>query len=88
MQPVSPVLPGSEAIEIVIGKDQPEYIPLPAVYMDNPIRMFTRWRMTDEERKAVADGADIVFCQMTFGNAFQPVRFEVVAPDQMPDLEP
>ena len=54
MVPVSPVMPGSESIEILLGKDQPEYSPLPAVYLDNEKRpMITRWRLSSVERAAI-----------------------------------
>lgn len=79
MEPVSPVMPGSESIEIVLGANQPEYTPLPAVYLDTPARtMITRWRLTDEERLLIAIGADIVLQQSTFGNPFQPVNLQVI----------
>jgi hypothetical protein len=87
MKPVSPVMPGSESIEIVLGKDQPEYDDLPAVYVDSDTRpMITRWRVTDEERRAVANGADIVLQQLTFKQLFQPVNLQVVMPDACPQL--
>lgn len=61
MDAVSPVMPGSGAIEIVLAKDQPEYLPLPIVYLDTPSRpMISRWRFSDEERKSIAAGADLV----------------------------
>jgi hypothetical protein len=85
MMPVSPVLPGSEPIEIILGKDQPEYIPLPAVYLDTPARpMITRFRLDEEERAAIANGADIVLQQLTFRNPFQPVNLQIVRPDESP----
>jgi len=78
-------MPGSESIEVVLGKDQPEYYPLPAVYLDNDFRpMITRWRLTQEERQAVHDGADIVLTQLTFNHPFQPVHLQVTYRDQMP----
>lgn len=87
MKPVSPVLPGSEEIEIVLGKDQPEYVPLPAVYLESNMRpMVTRWRLTEEERQAVRDGADVILTQLTFHNPFQPVHLQVAYRDQMPEL--
>jgi hypothetical protein len=83
--PVSPVLPGSEPIEIVLGKNQPEYTPLPAVYLQRPsLPMITRWRLSDEERAAIASGADIVLQQLTFSHPFQPVNLQVVASDESP----
>ena len=80
-------MPGSEPIEIVLGKDQPEYTPLPAVYLNAPtVPMVTRWRPADEERAAIAAGADLVFTQLTFGMPFQPVHLQVTMPDEMPVL--
>lgn len=87
MNAVSPVLPGSKSIEIVLGANQPEYEPLPAVYLDTPcVPMITRWRLTDEERQDIANGCDIVFTQLTFGRPFQPVHFQLAGPEQMPML--
>jgi hypothetical protein len=88
MQPVSPVMPGSEAIETVFGKDQPEYTPLPSVYLNLPSRpVYNRWRPTDEERAALVAGADVVLCQLTFNKPYHPTHMQVCHPDQMPNLE-
>lgn len=94
MTPVSPVMPGSQPIETVFGKDQPEYIPLPAVYLDTPSRtVVTRWRLTEEERHLIANGGDVVLQQLTFRNEktglpnpLQPVHLQVAMPDAMPTL--
>jgi len=85
MTPVSPVMPGSEPIEIVLGKDQPQYDPLPAVYLDTPSRpMITRWRLNDADREAIRGGADIVLQQLTFRQPFQPVNLQIVERDEAP----
>jgi hypothetical protein len=87
MNPVSPVMPGSEPIEIVLGKDQPEYIPIPAVYLSTQnLPMVTRWRFDDAERAAIAAGADIVYTQWTFGLPFHPMHLQVTMPDAAPEL--
>lgn len=87
MTPVSPVMPGSEAIEIVLGKNQKQYIPLPAVYLEMDCRpMVTRWRFSDEEREAIARGADLVTQQLTFKENFQPINYQVVMPNECPVL--
>jgi hypothetical protein len=87
MMPVSPVMPGSKPIEKVLAEHQEEYIPLPMVYLDTKTRpVVTRWRFTDEERQAIASGADIVYTQLTFGELFHPVRLQVCMPDEMPVL--
>jgi hypothetical protein len=76
MKPVSPVLGEAFADrEIVIAKDQPEYMPLPAIRSDNGV-VLTRWKLTDGERQAVTDGADIFLSVWTFGS-IQPIRLEV-----------
>lgn len=87
MKPVSPVLPQSEGIEVVLGKDQPQYIPLPAIYLDRPdCPMITRWQLTEEEREMIAQGADIILQQLTFQHPFQPVNLQVVMPGTFPEL--
>ena len=92
MEPVSPVMPGSKEIEVVYGKNQPEYNPLPAVYLDTPSRpVLSRWRLTEEERKAVTEGADIVLTLLSFQGQcpmchtpLTPSHLQVVRPDEMP----
>ncbi len=87
MTPVSPVVPGSAEVEIVLGKNQPQYTPLPALYLDTiSCPMITRWRLSDEERKLIAEGADIVLQQLTFRQAFQPVNLQIVPADEWPQL--
>ena len=87
MDPVSPVMPGSEDIEIVLGRGQPEYRELPAVYLDTPSRpMITRWRLTEQERLDVMAGADVVLSQLTFQQRFQPVNLQICRRDAQPYL--
>ena len=87
MRPISPVMPGSKPIELVFGKDQPEYEDLPAVWLDTvSCPVVTRWRLTDEERFAISAGADIVVQQITFRKDLQPINIQVVMPDECPIL--
>ncbi len=93
MKPVSPVMPGSEPIELVYGKDQPEYIPLPGVYLDTvSAPVITRWRLDEEERKKIADGGDIVLTLLRFRfedgavRPLTPSHLQVCLPDEMPFL--
>lgn len=37
----------------------------------------TRWKFSDAERKAIADGKDLYLSIMTFGNPLQPVSLWV-----------
>ena len=78
MKPISPVIPGSEPFEVLLGKDQPEYTPLPAFYVDTEgFPVLTRWEPSEEERARIMAGADIVFTQLTFRQPFQPVHLQV-----------
>jgi hypothetical protein len=87
MTPVSPVVPGWEEFEIVLGKNQPKYVSLPALFVDTPEHpMITRWRLSDDERAAIAAGGDIVLQQLTFRKTFQPVNLQIVSPDAWPVL--
>jgi hypothetical protein len=83
MYPVSPVLAGDPRPEVMLAKDQHEYEPLPVVRLPgHKWPMVSRWRFTDEERGAVAAGADVLLTQLTFGNLFHPVFLETAMPDQ------
>lgn len=61
---------------VVMAKDQPQYIPLPALRHDDG-RILSRWTFTDEEREAIADGADLYLTVHTFNHALQPLRPDV-----------
>jgi hypothetical protein len=87
MEAVSPVMPGSESFEIILGKDQPEYKPLSAIYVDSPeMPMITRWRLSNEERTMIVAGADIVLQQLTFHQPFHPVNLQIVFAQDAPVL--
>jgi hypothetical protein len=82
MQPISPVL-SAEFVskEIVYAKEQPEYIPLPTLVSGNGVVM-SRWQFTDEERQAIAAGADLLLSIWTFHDPLQPVLLEVPSCDR------
>jgi hypothetical protein len=86
MKAVSPVMPGSGPIELILAKNQEQYTALPVVYTaDNAaLPMVSRWRLSDEEREAITNGGDIILTQLTFRNPFQPVHLQVCGPDEMP----
>lgn len=72
-------------VETVYAEGQKEYFPLPSVVdrskMEGPV--YTRWSLTGEERKAVAEGADIFLTIWTFHNPLQPVRLDVGPPPEI-----
>lgn len=79
LQPADkPVIDGLEAHEIVYAKDQAEYLPLRTLrsnYLECGV--LSRWTLTPEQRKAVAEGADIFLELMTFGKPLQPILMAV-----------
>lgn len=89
MTPVSPVISGAEHLERRLGENQPEYDTLPAlpvqfqfIFTNGPTDgLVTRWQFTDEERRRIADGADLFLTVLTFGQRFQPVMLALDPPD-------
>jgi hypothetical protein len=77
VEPITPVLsPEFADKEHVFGSNQPQYIPLPALISQCGV-VLTRWRLSEEERKLVLDGADIMLSVWTVGQPLQPVMLEV-----------
>ena len=77
MIPVSPVLsPEWAEHEVGYGKGQPEYTTLPAIRNSTGV-VLSRWKLSDEERKAVSEGADMFLSVWTFGQPLQPLRVEI-----------
>lgn len=57
---------------VVFAKDQPEYLPLPALSDGNEV--ITKWKLTDKEIKDIFDTHEIYLKVLTFGQPLQPVR--------------
>ncbi len=73
-----PVVSELEALEIVFAKDQPEYTPLRVLRSSAPHgNVLSRWTLTAQQRKLVAEGADIFLSVRTFGMHLQPVQMLV-----------
>ena len=77
MTPVTPVLAEDfQPKEIVYAKDQPQYTPIPVLRNSQGV-VLSRWELSDREREAIANGADIFMSNCTFNQPLQPVRLEV-----------
>lgn len=84
MNPVSPVIPGQESRETIYAKDQPMYLPLPAIVMDGVEReVLTCWELTNEEKIALLSGGQIYLSLWTFGSPLQPIRLRVAMPEDV-----
>jgi len=74
MQPIEPILKN-----IVLGKNQKEYLELPAYYKTHSSRkeMVCAFKLTADEIKKVTETGIIYLSQITGGNLFQPVILSV-----------
>jgi len=76
-----PVIDGMEHLEVTYAKNQPEYIPLRTLRnnadIDPYVPVVSRWTLTPEQRKLVADGADIFLELSTFGGPLSPIRMGI-----------
>jgi hypothetical protein len=87
MQPVSPVIPGSDIDEVVYAAEgQPQYRPLPAFKcLDGKI--LTRWEMSEEEKRIVFEQGYIYLAVSTFNQPLQPVMLAVTPPDNIQTVD-
>jgi len=81
MKSHTPVIPGMEMMEIVYAKNQSEYTPLPAL-RNSKGYVLSRWKFTDIEREAIANGADLYICQLSCNQPLQPIMTGVATPDE------
>lgn len=88
LKPISPVIPGTPFQEVVFAKDQPEYLPLPAVLADNGTRVITCWRLSFLERVRVLFSGRIWLSMLTFGKPLQPVLPETESPKRYLEAVP
>lgn len=84
MKAHSPVLPSSPDItEIVLAKDQPEYLPLPVAhveYSDGVQSMISCYKLTWKERAKILISGKVWWEQLTFGNPLQPQKMYTQEP--------
>ena len=69
-----------EGHNTVFAKDQPEYLPLPALALKENGEVITCWEFTDEEVVEIVRTKRIYWSQYTFGNPLQPQLPQVFKP--------
>lgn len=79
LTPTSPIIRGFEGEEIIIAKDQPEYLPLPALPLSDG-SVVTRWKLSPVQRLIALVRGDIYLTVLTFHRALQPVMLDVCPP--------
>lgn len=73
-----PVVDGLEEYETTYARNQPPYNPLRVLRSNGQkCAALSRWTFTPEQRRAIADGADLFLEVLTFGNRLQPVRIAI-----------
>jgi len=79
VSPTSPVVPKNRKVsEVVFAKNQPEYIPLPAIYKDGIVT--TRWSLSWKERIRILFSGSLWLMIATFGEPLQPVKMSAECP--------
>lgn len=71
MKPVSPIIKGYEDHEVVYARNQPQYLPLPVLPIEDSL--LSRWKLSWSERIAVLFGRDLYLYVTTFGQPLQPL---------------
>ena len=79
MTPTTIDPPTGEWWPVVYAKDQPEYLPLPAVRNDTGT-VITCWQMTWRERLAALLHGKIFLTMQTFNGPLQPVKLGIRLP--------
>ena len=77
---VRPPVVHEGAVYVILGKDQPEYTPLPGACDADGV-VLTEWELTAEELAAVLAGGRVRLWIYTFNRPLQPVALEVVERD-------
>lgn len=84
MRPVSPVALDSEdrwgVSEVTFAKDQPEYIPLPALKFQDGL-VVTRWGLSWRERLTLLFGGSVYLGMLTYNRPLQPIRISTSVED-------
>ena len=70
---MKPIDPGAEYGELrVYGAGQPEYELLVARTVVGKA-LLTKWQLSEDDRRAILDGANLMLHILTFGHPLQPV---------------
>ena len=81
MEAISPFTDAATlGLEVKIAEHQPEYSTLPAFF--TRLGLLTRWHFTDEERRQIANGADLFIGILNFGQAVQPLMPMIGTPEE------
>lgn len=84
MTPASPVCADSDdrwgVSEVTFAKDQPEYIPLPAIKFQDGL-VVTRWSLSLADRIKILLGGSVYLGMLTYNRPLQPIRISTSVED-------
>jgi hypothetical protein len=80
MNPVVPSGYSHNFHAVVLAKDQPEYVPLPAVVNREGL-VVTEWELDTDELERILRGARVRLRIQTFGHPVQPIQLDVMVPE-------
>jgi hypothetical protein len=87
MNSISPVITEKEVdAEQVIALGQDEYYPIIAariIYKDDSVATVVRYRFSDLERRAIAEGADLIISQ-PHHKSVMPLALQLAFPNEYP----
>lgn len=89
---VSPIDEPTQDIDMGAGQDEYTTLPVTSIhrtndYVGHHVVSVSRWRLTDDERKAIFHGeADIVHQVIHTIGTYPPMNLQVVDADQNPEI--
>ena len=90
MNSISPVLTEQEVhTECVVALDKPEFYPIIIArvrFADDSPASIVRFKFSDKEKKAIAEGADLIITQPHLG-PFMPLGMQLAFPNEYPLAE-
>lgn len=73
----------------VLGRQQPEYEPLPVFrFHDTQGRIVACFRLSEEEIREIVLTRTLWIQQLTFGRHLQPIALSTLRPSDLPEVTP
>lgn len=88
MKAVSPVIPEANESEKVFAQDHPVYLPLPTISVNDGEVVLTRWLLSEDERRLVAQQGYLYLAIITNQQKIQPVKLTAAVPEEFENYRP
>lgn len=87
MRAVSPVIPEADEHESIFAENSPVYQSLPSIRREDNL-VLTRWLLSPEERKQVAEQGYLYVALITLDGTIQPLKLTATVPDEFKNYQP